>query len=204
MSEENNYEIVNSKDINVPTTYEPERISMPKMWEMAESLASSTVVPVEYRNRKENVFLALDLSNRMGISPMAIMSNMYVVNGRPSFSGSFMAGIIKSSPLFSDVELVWVGEEGSASWGCFVQAMETRTGRVLKGVTVTMGMAKAEGWLSNKKWQSMPELMLTYRAFSFFGRTHASELLSGIYDRDEMDDLRVKKGNMVNNPYQKE
>ena len=189
--------------VGLPTKIEPTQISLDKMMEMAQMLAKSTIVPQEYRNRPENVFLALDTANRMGMSPMAIMSNMYVVQGRPNFSGSFIAGLIKSTPLFSDVELVWVGEEGKENWGCYVKAIETRTGNEVKGATVTLKMAQLEGWNRNPKWQSMPELMLSYRAYSFFGRTHASELLSGIYDRDEMEDVRLQKQQQVRNPYKK-
>lgn len=191
------------EEVGVPTKIEPTPISMEKMMEMSDMLAKSTIVPQEYRNRPENVFLALDTANRLGMSPMAIMSGMYIVQGRPSFSGSFIAGLLKSTPLFSDVELIWVGEKGKDTWGCYVQAIETRTGKLLKGATVDIKMAKGEGWTRNTKWQTMPELMLTYRAYSFFGRTHASELLSGIYDRDEMEDVKLLKQQRVNNPYDK-
>ncbi len=196
-------DVIDEEEVSVPAKVEPAPISMEKMMDMANMLAKSTIVPQEYRNRPENVFLALDTANRLGMSPMAIMNGMYIVQGRPTFSGSFIAGLLKSTPLFSDVELVWVGEKGKDTWGCYVQAIETRTGKLLKGVTVDMKMAKGEGWTRNTKWQTMPELMLTYRAYSFFGRTHASELLSGIYDRDEMEDVRLLKQQRVNNPYEK-
>lgn len=190
-------------EVSVPTVIQPQQISLDKMMEMAKTLSKSTIVPQEYRNREENVFLALDMANRLGMSPMAIMGGMFVVQGKPSFSGSFIAGLIKSTPLFSDVELIWVGEEGRDDWGCYVQAVETRTGKLVKGAKVSMKMAKLEGWTRNPKWVSMPELMLQYRAYSFFGRTHASELLSGIYDRDEMEDVRLLKQQRVQNPYKK-
>ena len=190
------------EEVSVPTRIEPAPITMEKMMEMANMLAKSTIVPVEYRNRPENVFLSLDMANRLGMSPMSIMNNMYVVNGKPSFSGSFVSALIKSTPLFSDVELVWVGEQGKPSYGAYVRAIETRTGRELKGATVTLEMAKMEGWDRNVKWKSMSELMISYRAFSFFGRVHASELLNGVYSTEEMEDLRVLKS-QVKNPYEK-
>lgn len=190
--------------INAPTYIQAQQqISFKQMMEMSDMMAKSTIVPTTYRNRPENVFLALDLSNRIGVSPMAVMNGMEVINGRPSFSGSFMSALIKSSPLFSNVTLNWVGEPNSASWGCYVTATETRTGNLLKGTTITLQMAKNEGWLKNPKWVNLPELMLSYRAYSFFGRVHASELLSGIYDVDEMDDMRVRKQELfVKNPYE--
>ena len=206
MSKDKDLEIIEEEEIGevgLPSKIEHTQITMPQMMEMAQMLSKSTIVPQEYRNRPENVFLALDTANRLGMSPLAIMNGMYVVQGRPSFSGSFIAGLLKSTPLFSDVELIWVGEEGKESWGCYVQAMETRTGKLLKGASVTLETARLEGWTRNPKWKSMSELMLSYRAYSFFGRVHASELLSGIYDRDELEDIKLLKQQRVKNPYDK-
>ena len=52
------------------------------------------------------------------------------------------------------------------------------TNETVIGATVTIGMAKAEGWVNKtgSKWQTMPELMLAYRAATFFARTHSCHL----------------------------
>jgi hypothetical protein len=52
-------------------------------------------------------------------------------------------------------------------------------------------MAKAEGWLTRagSKWQSMPELMIRYRAASFFGRLYCPDILNGMYTADEVADF---------------
>lgn len=198
-------DVIEITDIEVsePTGIIPrQEISFEKMMEMSTVLAESTIVPNEYKKRPENVFLALDVANRLGISPLVIMGNMAIINGRTSFSGSFIAGIIKSSPLFSDVEIIWVGEQGKDSFGCYVQAVDNRTGKVIKGSTITMDIAKKEGWTKNPKWLTISEQMLQYRAFSFFGRVHASEILTGVYDIDEMNELKVRKRTVVVNPYE--
>lgn len=67
---------------------------------------------------------------------------------------------------------------------------------MLEGTTVTMSMAKAEGWYSKKdkygnetsKWQTMPEQMLAYRAASFFARVHCPETLMGVQVEGEVED----------------
>lgn len=174
---------------NIPTTIQPTQMSLDKLMEMSKMLSKSTIVPISYQNREENVFIALDLANRMGISPMTVMQNLFLINGKPSFSGSFTSALIKSSPLFSEVKLMWVGEEGKGSYGAYVRAIDNRTGEEIKGVTVTLNMASQEGWMKNPKWKSMPELMLSYRAYSFFGRVHGSELLNGIYGTSEVEDF---------------
>ena len=52
-------------------------------------------------------------------------------------------------------------------------------------------MAKAEGWLTKtgSKWQTMPELMLKYRAAAFFGRLYAPEVLMGMQTAEEVIDI---------------
>ena len=51
-------------------------------------------------------------------------------------------------------------------------------------------MAKAEGWTKNSKWRTMPQLMLNYRAASFFGRQHVADLLLGVQTEEEVVDIQ--------------
>ena len=54
-----------------------------------------------------------------------------------------------------------------------------------------MAMAKKEGWAtkSGSKWQTMPELMIRYRAAAFWGRLYIPELLVGIQTQEEVLDV---------------
>lgn len=177
-----------------------EVVPLPDMMEMASTLAKSTIVPVQYQNRPENILLALDMSNRMGISPLVIMQQMYIIQGKPSFSGQFIATIVQTNPRFKDVELVYVGEEGKDSYGAYVRAIEKESGRELIGTTVTIGMARAEKW--GAKWGTMPTQMLGYRAYTYFGRLYCPAELMGLYATDEIEDFDPPQTN-VKNPYKK-
>jgi hypothetical protein len=52
-------------------------------------------------------------------------------------------------------------------------------------------MAKAEGWYgkNGSKWQTMPELMLQYRASAFFLRTQCASLAMGFLTAEENEDI---------------
>jgi hypothetical protein len=54
-----------------------------------------------------------------------------------------------------------------------------------------MAMAKKEGWAtkSGSKWQTMPDLMIRYRAAAFWGRLYIPELLVGIQTEEEVVDV---------------
>lgn len=62
---------------------------------------------------------------------------------------------------------------------------------LVESPAVSMEMAVKEGWYgkSGSKWQTMPDVMLRYRAASFFGKLHAPELLMGLQTAEEVRDF---------------
>ena len=184
---------------NNPVNQVKEIVPLTEMMDMAKMLAQSTIIPASYQNRPENVLLALDMSNRMGISPLVIMQQMYIIQGKPSFSGQFVATIVQTNPKFKDVELVYFGEEGKDSFGAYVTAIDRASGKTLVGTKVTIGMAKVEKWGS--KWVTMPAQMLGYRAYTYFGRLYAPAELMGLYSTDEVEDFAPGTPGTTSNPY---
>lgn len=75
-------------------------------------------------------------------------------------------------------------------FACTAWATEKATGTKLSSPTVTVEMAVREGWYGKdgSKWKTMPEVMLRYRAASFFGKIYAPELLMGIATAEEVHD----------------
>ena len=175
------------------------------LMEMANMLSNSTIIPSSYYKRPENCFVALDMASRMGLSPMIVMQNLYVIQGKPSWSGSAIGAMLKASPQFKDMELVYVGKPNTDEWGAYVTAKKAINDQVVKGATVTIAMSKKEGWYgkSGSKWQTIPELMLAYRAYAFFGRVHAPELLMGLQSSDEIVDSEKTKSQVVD-PFESE
>lgn len=204
-------EIVDEKDIvevmSEPVTTELDinrqpLMSMEKVMELGRMLSKSTIIPVAYQNYPENCIIAVDMANRMGLSPIVVMQNLYVIQGKPSWSGQAMASMIRNSKQFKNVELHYIGTEGEDSFGAYVTAIRTSSGQELIGSKVTIGTAKKEGWYqkTGSKWQSIPSLMLAYRAYAFFGRVYAPELLMGLQSVEEVNDAEVVTETVVN-PY---
>lgn len=155
-------------------------------------LSKSGLVPASYQNSPENCLIAIDLANRQGLSPMMVMQNLYVVKGKPAWSGSFCAAAINGCGKFTPLEYVFVGEPGTLSEGCFARAMRKANGTVCVSETVSLKMAKDEGWLDKpgSKWKTMPRQMMMYRAASFFARAHCPEVLLGIQTVEEVRDVK--------------
>lgn len=173
----------------------------------------------ENPNGLANCVVALNMSARMGADPILIMQNLHVIEGRPSWSSLFVIASINQCGRFSplrfdlsqagnetDVEysyVEWSGPKGNRQKSekkgkikvrpqtCRAWAIEKETGQRLEGPEVSIQMAIDEGWIqkNGSKWRTMPEVMLRYRAASFFGKLYAPELLMGLQSREEMEDI---------------
>ena len=159
---------------------------------MAKALASSTLVPDAYRGEANlgNCIIALELSQRIGASVMAVMQSMVPIHGKPTWSASFLIATVNSCGRFSPMRFRWVGKEGTDEWGCRAYAVERDSNLELVGALVTIAMAKVEGWYgkSGSKWKTMPEQMLQYRAGAFWCRTYAPEIALGMHTSEEIQD----------------
>ncbi|WP_205168934.1 hypothetical protein [Burkholderia sp. LMG 13014] len=203
------------------------------MQRAANLLASSTLVPAAYRkviekldkygNVKEsrenpnalaNAVVALNMAQRMGADPLMVMQNLYIVEGRPSWSSQWIIAAVNGcgrfSPLRFDIKVLGektvervdtVWENGNRSnvtkrvpiidKVCVAWAIEKETGERIESPAVSIEMAVKEGWYTKNgsKWQTMDEVMLRYRTASFFGKLYAPELLMGLITVEEAADI---------------
>ena len=154
----------------------------------AQMLSQTSIIPQSYQNKPQDCFVAIEMANRMGVSPMVVMQNMYVVKGKPSWAGQACTMLINSCGKFKDVKHIYTGEKGKPNRGCYVTATRISDGSQVDGVEVTMQMAQSEGWTSNSKWRNMPELMLAYRASAFYARVYCPEAMMGVQTAEEVYD----------------
>lgn len=156
---------------------------------VAKMLASSSLIPKDYQGNIQNTMIAMEMANRIGASPLMVMQNLNIIQGKPSWSSTFIIAALNSCKKFSPLrfEMSGTGEE----YGCMAWAYDTETKDKLEGPKVTLKMATAEGWVSKagSKWKTMPELMFRYRAAAFFGRLYAPEILMGMLTAEELMDI---------------
>ena len=126
-----------------------------------------------------NCIVAIEIANRMGMSPFQVMQNLNVIHGRPSWSSQFIIGLIQGCGRFEG----FTYDETPDSCQCFAESKTT--GEQVSGPRITLDMAKKEGWTKNTKWSTMPQTMLRYRAASAFGRFHIPDLILGIQSVEE-------------------
>lgn len=156
---------------------------------MAQVLVKSSIVPKAYQNNIPNAMVALEMAQRIGISPLMVMQNLDVIQGKPSWNSTFTIAILNSCGRFEPMRFEFSGE--GDDYGCEAITMD-KEGNLLRGTKIDWKMVKAEGWLTKpgSKWKTMPDQMFQYRAASFFGRLYAPDLLKGMHASDEMVDIK--------------
>lgn len=158
-------------------------------WRFAEYLSRSQIIPAAFQGNPASVLIAMDMSNRMRRNPLEVMQAMYIVHGKPSFSSSFLISLINSCGYYEPLRFRFAGDGDSRS--CVAWTVDKRTGEKVEGPEVSIRMAKAEGWYdkNGSKWKTMPEIMLRYRAASFFSRIYCPDLLGGFHSQEEAMDI---------------
>lgn len=172
------------------------------------ALTQSDLVPDMYRTTAKNpenkaianCMIALDMADRMGANPLMVMQNMYIVYGRPAWSSAFLIATVNSCGRFKPLKFKH-GQEGEIEVNgqrmpnltCYAYTSEKNDDAELVGSTISLAMAKAEGWLTKNgsKWMTMPQQMLIYRSAAFWVRTYAPEISMGIYTAEENEDIQA-------------
>ena len=169
--------------------------SFEQAWRVSKLFSESAMVPALYQKQPSNVMIVLEMATRLGVSPMMMMQNCYPIQGKIGMEAKLSIALINSSGIFDgpigyEVE----GTVKDESLKCRVIA-KRKNGEEIYGPWVTWDMVKAEGWLakSGSKWKTMPDLMIRYRAATFFGRLICPERLMGMQTFDEIEDVGPSK-----------
>lgn len=163
---------------------------------VATMFSNSSIVPQRFQGNIANCAIALEMSHRLGASPLMVMQNLYVVHGNPGWSAKFLIACFNQCGRFTSIKYKMVGTKGKDDWGCIATATEIATGEKIEGPLIDVALAKAEGWWSKKdrngkessKWQTMPEQMLRYRAGAWMINTTAPEISMGLKTQEELED----------------
>ena len=187
------------------------KVGFEHMQRVANLFAASQLVPTAFQGNLPNCAIAVEMASRMGASPFAVIQNLNIIHGRPSFSSQDLIAAINTCGRFLPLRYHLEGEGDDRI--CIAWTIERAVARIfgdklgklitlplargqgevpyLEGAPVSIAMAKAEGWYgkNGSKWKTMPDLMMRYRAAAFFARLYAPEITMGIRPTDEVIDI---------------
>lgn len=166
--------------------------SFGQLQRVANMFANSQLVPAHLRGKVADCSIALYMAHRLNEDPLTVMQNIVVVNGRAGWMTQYMIGRANKSGVFKG-RINW-RSEGKGE-GLVVTAFATLADTDEEvTATVSMSMAKAEGWTKNPKYSTMPEHMLKWRSAAMLVRLYAPEVMLGI---PAAEDIPIIDGDAV-------
>lgn len=166
-----------------------------QVWRAAKMFAASDLVPASYKAKPENCFIAIEMADRMGISPFAMLQSLVIIQGKPSMEAKLIIALVNDSGIFEDpLEYEVVGDDPfNKEFKVRAYATMKRTGKICHGPWINYKMVEGEGWLAKagSKWKTMPDLMFRYRAASYFAKLYCPNITMGMQTREEMEDIKT-------------
>lgn len=157
----------------------------------AQIVAKSGLVPDHFQKHPASIYTAVGLAKSLGEDPIYVMQNIFFVGGRPGWNSAFLLARLRRTKTIRGT--VRYDIEDTEKDGITVRArcLDAETGDEIIGPAATMRMATDDGWVKNKKYASMPEIMLRNRALAFLVRYQYPEVLAGLPMAEELQDVHA-------------
>lgn len=160
--------------------------SLVERQEYAKALAVSDLLPAQYRNKPGNVLYAVEFGRSLGISPMAAILGVHIIEGRACASSGLISALVRDA---GHRMRVWVERDPQSG------KLEKAVATIVRSDDPdfefrsewTWARAVAAGVTGKKVWQAYPEAMLKARAITEAAREACEEALRGVgYTPEEL------------------
>lgn len=152
-----------------------------RVYAIAESLAKTSFVPKAFQGRPEEVTAAILTGFEVGLSPMAALRAIDVIQGKPAMSALAMRGLVQGAG--HDIRVI-----ESTNTRAIVEGRRRGTVDSQRS-TWTTDRAKQLGLLGKDNWRTQPQAMLVARATAECCRLVAADVLLGLpYASEELVD----------------
>ncbi len=156
---------------------------VPQASSLAEQIAATDFAPQGLRGKPAAVMAAMLQGHELGIGPMASLSQIAVINGKPCMSAQLMRALVQRAghdlwfESKTNTKVVIAGRR--SDWP------EDRVARV----SWSMDDAKAAGLAGGQNYRKYPRAMLAARATGELCRDNFADVLGGIgYTPEELTD----------------
>ena len=174
----------------------PASMALGAKMKYAQMLAESGLLPAAYRRQPANVLYAVEYGQMLGLQPMAAITGIHIIEGKPSAS----AGLISALVRRAGHKLRVTGNAKSAT----CQIIRSDDPAYTYEVTWTLRKnaddnpdAETAGLLGKSVWKQYPSSMLKSRAITQCARDACEEALFGLHYTPEELGAEVDDGGSV-------
>jgi hypothetical protein len=145
-------------------------------WRMAQFAAQSSLIKTD---NPFDAFFIIQYGWELGLTPMASLRTIYIVNGVPTCSGEAMLALIRRSGLCSKLEI-----SGDATKAVVIMSRKD-TNETFE-CTFTIEDANRAQLTSKAVWKQYPAKMLKWRAVSECAKFLFGDIIGGLYTVEEI------------------
>lgn len=166
------------------------------LWRFSSIVSASGLAPKGIMT-KEAIFVAVQMGLEVGLTPMAALQNIAVINGRPAIWGDAQLAIVRGTGQLEVLE-EWFESAGKRlprnpvnyTDDTVAVCRVKRRGHEASEVGFSVADAKtAKLWGKEGPWSQYPFRMLKFRARSFALRDQFGDALKGIMSAEEAGDI---------------
>lgn len=174
-----------AQDMNAltPVSSLPDKEEWGTIFGMAQQLVPTGFLPKAVDSPQKAAAIMLK-GRELGVPPMYALSNITVIQGKPTANAEMMLALVKRA---YGRDAVWVEKSTPelAKIGYLVHGKP-------RYYEFTIAMAQKAGLMSNQTWNKYPDAMLRARAISAVCRMEFPEVIGGMYAPGELgEDVRV-------------
>ncbi len=168
-----------------------------QIFRLASAIAAAEWAPKSYlvdgRNPqlgydKNKIVVGIMQGMEVGLTPMAALQSIAVINGMPSLWGDGLLAVVRASGLMVDIkEEVSFDDKGSPDYAvCTVWRVNQAT--PIQRMFTRAQAQKANLWSKQGPWSNYPQRMLAMRARAWALRDGFADVLRGMRSAEELED----------------
>lgn len=162
--------------------------SMENAMALAQNLASSSLVPAHFKDKPNDILVAMFWCESLKIPITQGLQSIAVVNGRPSLWGDGALAVVRASGKLEDMAETFDGDERNNTLRAICRVK--RVGEASEAVAVfSMDDARKAGLLGRSTYKAYLRRMLQMRARGFALRDKFPDVLMGMAVAEEMEDF---------------
>lgn len=162
-----------------------------QMREFARDVVNSGLAPRDFKT-PEAVLVAMQHGMEIGLTPLASLQSIAVINGRPTLYGDGLMAVALAHP--DCVDIIETFERGTDEDTMRAICEIQRRDKVALVRTFSVGDAKKAGlWKKAGPWTLYPKRMLQMRARAFAIRDAFADALKGIRCAEEERDIEPRR-----------
>lgn len=155
-------------------------------WKVAQKIANTPFVPTAFRGKPESVYAAVLYGEELGLGPMQSLTQIHVIEGKPSLAPEGMRGLVLKAGHRIDVKVA--SNDKVVLYGRRADSGSEAT------VEWTMKDAQLAGLAGRGAWKNYPRAMLMARATSELCRMLFADIIAGLsYTPEEVMSVAGKE-----------